>query len=138
MYKEVEVFLENKPGRLSKVSKLLGEAGVDLLSIDLADEGQYGVLRLLSDNQDRTRDVLTEGGFRVAMSDVVCIEIADRPGGFMKLAKAIEDANLNISDAYGCILERGKRAVFVVKGENLKAIEDAITAAGLKSLSDLD
>ncbi len=138
MYKEVEVFLENKPGRLSSVSKLLGEAGVDLLSIDLADEGQFGVLRLLSDDQDRARKVLSEGGFRVAMSDVVCIEIADRPGGLMKLAKAIEDAGLNISDAYGCILERNKRAVFVVKGENLKAIEDAVTAAGLRSLSELD
>ena len=137
MYKEVEVFLENKPGRLSSVSKLLGEAGVDLLSIDLADEGQFGVLRLLSDNQDRARKVLSDGGFRVAMSDVVCIEIADKPGGLQILAKAIEDAGLNISDAYGCVLERGMRAVFVVKGENLKAIEDAVTAAGLRSLSDL-
>lgn len=138
MYKEVEVFLENKPGRLSKVSQLLGEAGVDLLSIDLADEGQFGVLRLLSDDQDRAKEVLAQGGFRVAMSDIVAIEIVDRPGGLMKLAKAIEGAGLNITDAYGCILERGKRAVFVVKGENLKAIEDAVTAAGLKSLDDLD
>jgi hypothetical protein len=137
MYKEVEVFIENKPGRLSKVSKLLGEAGIDLLSLDLADEGQYGVLKLLSDDQEKAREVLAAGGFRVAMSDIVAIEIADKPGGLQTLAKAIEDAGLNITDAYGCILERGKRAVFVVKGENLAAIENAVTAGGLKSLSRL-
>lgn len=137
MYNEVRVFVENKPGKLSHIAELLGDARIDILAIDVADEGQFGVFKILTAEPDRTRSVLADAGMTVAFNQVAVVEIPDQPGGLVKLAKAIEQANLNVTDAYGCILERGKRAVFVVKGENLEAIESAARGAGLRPLDSL-
>lgn len=137
MYKELRVFVENKPGKLSKIAELLGNAGIDLLALELADEGQFGVFKLLAAEPDRAKQVLADANMTVAFNEVAIIEIPDQPGGLVRLAKAMDKADLNISDAYGCILERGKRAVFVVKGDNLEAIEQAAASAGLRALDSL-
>ena len=137
MYNEIRVFVENKPGKLSHVTELLGNAGIDILALDIADEGQFGVFKVLTAEPDRAKRILSDAGMTVAFNEVACIEIADQPGGLVKLAKALEDANLNLNEAYGCILERGKRALFIVKGENLEAIESAARSAGLMPLDSL-
>jgi len=137
MYNEIRVFVENKPGKLSHVTELLGNAGIDILALDIADEGQFGVFKILTAEPDRAKRILSDAGMTVAFNEVACIEIADQPGGLVKLAKALEDANLNLNEAYGCILERGKRALFIVKGENLEAIESAARSAGLMPLDSL-
>ena len=138
MYNEVRVFVENKPGKLSHVAELLGNAGVDILALDVADEGQFGVFKILTAEPDRAKQILGDANMTVACTKVAVIEISDRPGGLVKLARALESANLNLTEAYGCILERGKRAVFVVKGENLEAIEAAARVAGLRVLDSLE
>jgi len=138
MYNEVSVFVENKPGKLSRVAELLGNAGIDILALELADEGQYGVFKILTAEPERAKEVLSNANIAVALNKVAVIEIPDRPGGLVQLAKALENAGLNVSDAYGCIIERGKRAVFVVKGDNLEAIESAARNAGLTTLTSLE
>ncbi|MEN6372416.1 MAG: ACT domain-containing protein [Armatimonadota bacterium] len=138
MYNEVSIFVENRPGQLSKISELLGNAGIDILAIDVADEGQFGIIKILTAEPDKAKDVLSAANMAVAFNKVACIDLEDRPGGLVKLTKALESAKLNITDAYGCILERGKRAVFVVKGDNLDAIEAAAAKAGLRVLEGLE
>ena len=137
MYNEIRVFVENKPGKLSHIAGLLGAAGIDILAMDVADEGQFGVFKILTAEPDRAKQILSDDNMTVAFNQVAVIEIPDKPGGLVKLAQALENANLNMTDAYGCILERGKRAVFVVKGDNLEAIETAARNAGLKALDSL-
>lgn len=137
MYNEVRVFMENKPGKLSRVVELLGSAGIDILAMELADEGQFGVIKFLTAEPDRAKQVLSEANLAVALNPVAIIEIPDKPGSLVKLSQAIENAQLNVTDAYGCILERGKRAIFVVKGVNLEAIETAANEAGLRALDSL-
>ena len=138
MYNEVSVFVENKPGKLSRVAELLGNAGIDILALELADEGQYGVFKILTAEPERAKEVLSNANVAVALNKVAVIEIPDHPGGLVQLAKALENAGLNVADAYGCIIERGKRAVFVVKGDYLEAIESAARNAGLATLTSLE
>jgi hypothetical protein len=138
MYNEIRVFVENKPGKLSKVAELLGGAGIDILALDLADDGQFGVIKILTADTDNTKEILTNANMTVAFNKVAVIEIPDRPGGLLNLSEALKKANLNVTEAYGCILERGRRAIFVVNGDNLEAIEAAAADAGLKPLSSLD
>lgn len=137
MYNEIRVFVENKPGKLSHIADLLGEAGIDILALDVADEGQYGVFKILTAEPERAREIFSDANMTVALNQVACIEITDEPGGLVRLAKALDSSGLNVTDAYGCILERGKRAVFVVKGDNLEAIETAAKQAGLNPLDSL-
>lgn len=137
MYNEVTVFMENKPGKLSKVAEILAAANIDILAVDVNDEGQFGVLKILTMCPEEAKKALENAGQTVALNQVVCIEIDDKPGGLLKLAKALEGTGINITNSYGCVLERGKRAVFVVKGDNLEAIENAAKAAGLVTLDKL-
>jgi hypothetical protein len=137
MYDEVSVFAENKPGKLSMVAEVLSKAGIDILAMDVADEGQYGVFKMLTADPMKAREALAAAGMTTALTQVTCIEIPDQPGGLVKLANAVEKTGINLTQAYGCILERGKRAVFVVKGDNLPAIEAAAAAAGLTVLNKL-
>jgi hypothetical protein len=138
MYNEVRVFMENKPGKLSYTTRFLGEAGIDILALQLDDEGQFGVLKILTAEPQRARDILSDAGIAVALNKVACIEIPDKPGSLVKLSNAIEEAGLNVTDAYGCIIDRGKRALFVVKGDDLEAIEAAVMKHGFKPLDNLD
>ena len=138
MYNELRAFVENKPGKLSRIAELLGNASIDILALDLADEGQYGVLKILTAQPDKAKQILSEANIAVASNQVACIEIPDQPGGLLKLSKALDKTGINVSDAYGCVLERGKRAVFVVKGNNLETIETAAREAGLKVLYSLE
>lgn len=137
MYNEIRIFVENKPGKLSRVAELLGNAGIDILALDLADDGQFGIIKILTAEPERTKDILSNANMTVAFNKVACIEIPDKPGSLLTLSEALSKANLNVTDAYGCILERGKRAIFVVKGDNLEAIEAAAREAGLKPLDSL-
>lgn len=138
MYNEISVFVENKPGKLSHIAELLGAADIDILALDLADDGQFGVVKILTAEPDRAKSILSEANMTVAFTKVAIIELDDRPGSLLKLSKALENADLNVTEAYGCILERGKQAIFVVKGENLDAIESAVREAGLKPLDSLE
>ncbi len=109
-----------------------------MLALDIADEGQYGVFKILVTDPARAKQVLSDANIAVALTRVAVIEIADQPGSLVKLATAMDKSGLNVSDAYGCILERGKRAVFVVKGENVESIEAAARGAGLRVLDTLE
>ena len=137
MYNEVSVFVENKPGKLAQVAELLGNAGINILSSEIFDGGRTGVIKILTTDPEKTREVLAQANVTVEFTQAVCVEIPDVPGGLVKLAKALEEADLNVTDAYGCVLERGKRAAFIIKGDNLEAIESAARAAGLDILDSL-
>jgi hypothetical protein len=138
MYNEVRVFLENSPGKLSRLAQLLGDAGIDILALELADEGQYGVFKILTAEPERAKEILSKANIAVALNQIVCVELPDQPGSLVTLSKVLEDAKLNVADAYGCILERGKRAVFIIKGDDLEAVEAAVRNAGLKVLNSLE
>jgi len=140
-YEEINV---EAPAYLNGLAEAIGESRRHVLDvmrsvdIDRADEGQFGVIKILTADPQKARNVLSESDLLTALNDVVVIEVEDKPGGLIQLAKAIEGCNCNISDAYGCILERGKRALFIVKGDNLAIIEDAAKKAGLKVLDSLE
>src|SRR5665647_2436632 len=78
---QISVFLENKAGRLAEVTRVLGEAGINIRALSLADTTDFGILRLIVDQYDRAREVLKDKGFTVGKTEVVAVEVPDRPGG---------------------------------------------------------
>ncbi len=138
MYNEVRVFVENKPGKLYKIASILRDANIDIINLEIDDEGQFGLFKILTAEPERTKQALEGAGMTAAFNSVAIIEITDRPGGLVELAEALQNLEINVSDAYGCILERGKRAIFVVKGESLDKIEEAARQAGLNVLNSLE
>jgi len=78
---QISVFLENKSGRLAKVTRVLGEAGINIRALSLADTTDFGILRLIVNDSQKAREVLKENGFTVGKTEVVAVEVEDKPGG---------------------------------------------------------
>lgn len=101
--KQLSVFIENKTGRVSEVSEVLGAARVNIRGFSVSDTADYGIVRLVVDDAEKGRAVLSEAGFTVKVSDVICINLPDRPGGLAEVLKVVSDAGVNIEYVYSLI-----------------------------------
>lgn len=120
---QISVFLENKAGRLAEVTRVLGEADVNIRALSLADTTDFGILRLIVDRYDRAREVLKDRGFTVGKTEVVAVEVPDRPGGLASVLAILARAGINVEYMYAFVQHSGKNAVIIFRFDNL---EDAI------------
>ena len=97
---QLSVFLENKPGQLSRPCRLLGEAGINLLSLSLADTRQFGILRLIVEPWQKAKAILEQAGCVIKLAEVVAVLVADRPGGLAGLLEQLETAGINVEYMY--------------------------------------
>lgn len=101
--KQLSVFIENKAGRVSEVSDVLGDAGVNIRGFSVSDTADYGIVRLVVDDPDAGRTALQDEGFTVKSSDVLCVRLPDEPGGLARVLKLVSDAGVNIEYVYSLI-----------------------------------
>lgn len=116
---QISVFLENKAGRLAEVTRILGESGVNIRALSLADTTDFGILRLIVDQYDQARDVLKSKGFTVGKTEVVAIEVPDRPGGLSSVLAILAQAGINVEYMYAFVQHSGKNAVIIFRFDNL-------------------
>ena len=100
---QLSVFIENKAGRVSEVSDVLGAAGVNIRGFSVSDTADYGIVRLVVDDPDKGREALQAAGFTVKTSEVVCIDLPDHPGGLAGILKVVSEAGVNIEYVYSLI-----------------------------------
>lgn len=112
--KQVSIFSENKPGRLTKITKVLADAGVNILAISIASSNGFGVLKFIVDDYDLAYQKLKQKGFTVSLNEVLAIEMIDKPGGLYEVASILSKKKINIENAYVLILESRKKAYLVV------------------------
>jgi hypothetical protein len=118
--KQISVFLENKSGRLAEVTRILGEGDVNLRAMSIADTADFGILRLIADNSDRALKILDSNNFTAKVTDVLAVEVPDKPGGLALVMKVFSENDVNIEYLY-VSLERNKdNAVIIFKVENIE------------------
>ena len=121
---QISVFLENKMGRMSEVTAILAEAGVNIRALALADTSDFGVLRLIVGDNERAVSVLKENGFTVGRTEVVAVAVEDRPGGLNNILEILRGAELNVEYMYAYVRQTGKNAVMIFRFDNsVAAIE---------------
>lgn len=98
--KQLSVFLENKPGALSAPCRLLAKADLNIQTFSLADTREFGILRLIVEDPDKARRLLQRHGFAVKLTEVVALEVPDRPGGLAAILDALEGTGVNVEYAY--------------------------------------
>jgi hypothetical protein len=140
--KQISVFLENKAGRLSEVTAILSEAGINIRALSLADTSDFGVLRLIVNNSDKALDALKNNGFSVGVTDVVAVEVTDRPGGLHHILEMLQQAQINVEYMYAFVQQSGKNAVMIFRFDRIdEAIEilqkDGIAIVDGEKLYDL-
>lgn len=112
--KQVSIFSENKPGRIAKITKVLADAGVNILAISIASSNGFGVLKFIVDDCDLAYQKLKQKGFTVSLNEVLAIEMIDKPGGLYEVASILSKKKINVENAYVLILESRKKAYLVV------------------------
>ena len=132
--KQLTVFIENRTGRLSEVLDVLGENGVNILSMSLADTTEFGLLRLIVDNAALGKDKLNEKGFSALLSDVSIIKIPHKAGSLQKLLGAIDENGVNIEYMYGLSIASDE-AYVVLKASDVEMIDKILSENGVITLS---
>jgi hypothetical protein len=136
---QLSVFLENKPHQIRMPTKLLGDAGVDILTLSLADTQQFGILRMVVDDWQKAKSVLEQAGVVVKITEVVAIEVPDVPGGLAELIDCIEKINLNIEYMYSCTFHLDDKAVLVFRfEEDVAKVATALESCQIRLVSDED
>ena len=138
MAHQIAVFAENKPGRVERVSRVLGEAGVNIRAITIATADSFGVIKLLVDDPAKGRDALAAAGLSVSLREIVAIVMDDRPGGLHEAAQILARAGVNIEDAYGFVISDRKRAVLVVEVDKVPEATGLLREHGVRTLSDAE
>ncbi len=135
---QLSLFLENKPGHMVVPCKLLAEAGINIVTLSLADTGQFGILRLIVREWQRAREVLEAAGLVVAVTEVLAIEVLDQPGGLAQLLGIFGQKGINVEYMYAFTARLGNRAVLVFRFEDLDAAIAALTRSGINPVSPID
>jgi len=113
--KQLSVFLENKPGALSRPCRLLGDAGINIQTFALADTQQFGILRLVLHQWDEAKQLLEKNGFAVKVTEVVAVEVPDRPGGLAELLEVLERARINVEYMYAFTVKQNGKGLMIFR-----------------------
>ena len=133
---QLSVFLENRAGRLADIATTLGDIGVNIRAMSLADTTDFGVLRLIVNDTAKARQVLKDLGFAVRLTEVLAVEIPDRPGELGRLLRIIEQAGLNLEYVYGFVEKNSDNAILIIRFDDLDRAIAAIQAKGIRILDD--
>ncbi len=116
---QISVFLENKTGRLAEVTSILSEAGVNIRALALADTSDFGVLRLIVNDNKKAEETLKSHGLTVVKTDVVAVEVEDRPGGLHRILDILNKANINVEYMYAFVHQSGNNAVMIFRFDQI-------------------
>lgn len=133
--KQLSIFLENQSGRLADVTTAMGDEGVNIRALSLADTSGFGILRLIVDNIEKAHEILKDQGFTVRETDVIAVEIPDQPGGLGKVLNIFGDAKINIEYMYAFVGTSGENAVVIFRIDNVDQAVETLHAKGVKILS---
>ncbi len=136
MAKELNIFVENRPGRLRSVAGVLAEKKINVRTMTLQDRGEYGLMKMIVDKPEAAHLALADKGFACALKDILAISLKDKPGSFLKLADVFMKHSVNILDAYGFVLQSSKDAVFCVEVKDIPGIKKVLINEGFKVLED--
>ena len=130
MIKQISVFVENKPGRLAAVTEKLYERNVNIRAFTIAEAGDFGIIRMVVDKTEEAYRALKESGFTVSLTDVLAVEVEDKPGSLYKIAKALGDAGINIEYVYAFTSEKHK-ALIIFRVNNISEAKKVLDQMGL-------
>jgi hypothetical protein len=134
MVKQISLFLENKKGRLAHVCRVLGNAGINIRALSIADTTDFGVLRLIVNDPDKAYQVLKEQSFVVSLTDVLAIQVPDSPGGLAGLLETLDKNEVNVEYAYAFIGTAMKDALVIIRVENPTEAVSILEKAGVPIL----
>ena len=117
--KQISLFLENKPGHLNTICRTLANAGINIVTLSLADTQQFGIVRLIVKDWEKAKSVLEAAGHVVNVRDVVAAQVKDVPGGMADIIDAVGAVGVNIEYMYAFSFRKDQDAVLVFRFDDV-------------------
>ena len=138
--KQISVFLENAPGTLRELTRLLGDAGIDLMALSIADTPSYGIVRLIvNDCQiDPALKELRDHGYTARVNNVICVVTEDRPNGLSELLETIEGFGVSVEYLYSFLRATGEKALIILRLSEQDETVKKLAAAGVQIFNQED
>ena len=133
---QISVFIENRSGRLREVATVLGKNNVNIRALSLADTSDYGILRLIVNDPDTARTVLKRENFTLSETEVIAVEVGDRPGGLSEVLDILGDAGINVEYMYAFVEKSSDNAVMIFRIEDVDGAIRVLTEKGVSILSN--
>jgi hypothetical protein len=131
---QISIFIENKSGRLAEVASVLGDAGVNIRALSLADTSDFGILRLIVNDRENAIQTLKGKGFTVSKTEVVAVEVPDQPGGLSSILQVLDSESINVEYMYAFVERCGDNAVIIFRFDET---EKAIASLSVKGFNIL-
>ncbi|MGN0795361.1 MAG: amino acid-binding protein [Christensenellales bacterium] len=116
---QIAVFLENRAGRLLSLSKALSDAKIDLVSLNIADTSDFGIVRMITSDNEKAIKALKDAGFVVKENELIGIEVDDVPGGLTKVLEGLASSDIDIEYLYSYAKNKSSKATILVKAADL-------------------
>ena len=132
--KQISVFLENRPGMLAEFTKVLEKANIDLRALSLAENEDFGIVRVIVDDAYATIQTLKENGYICSMTPVLAVEIPDKPGALVKMLTILGDGGVNLEYTYAFLAKKPGSAFMILRVADAKAVADILLQAGIRPI----
>ena len=136
--RQLSAFIENKQGRLAEAMKTLSDNGVDVSALSLADTSDYGVLRLIVSDPEKGRQVLSDSGVIVKITEVVAAVMDDVPGGAARVIELLAEGGVDVEYMYACIGRVNGKALMVMRVDDIEKTERIFAENGLSDIRPED
>lgn len=133
--KQISIFLENKSGRLSEVTRTLGENDIDISALSIADTTDFGILRLIVNDPEKAEQILKTEGFTVRSTSVIAIGVQDKPGGLAKALNVLDREQIGIEYMYAFVSKSEDEALVILKVSEPEKAVDTLKANGISVLT---
>ncbi|MDR3319111.1 MAG: acetolactate synthase [Clostridiales bacterium] len=122
--KQIAVFLENRKGRINELTKVLSDNKIDLITLSIADTNDFGILRAITNDNEKAMRVLKDAGFTATVAELIGVEVSDIPGGLHNVLKILDTEGISIEYIYSFAHTKDKRAVILFRVlEQARALE---------------
>ena len=136
--KQLTVFVQNKKGTVVSVTDVLSKNNINLRALSIAETQDFGILRLIVNDEETAESVLAEKGYLIKVIDVVGVKIGDEPGKLSEALGVLDKAGINVEYLYAFMARTEKHAYVVLRVEDNSAAESALMESGFKMITDAD
>lgn len=128
--------MENRPGRLYKLTNALGKEGIDFVTLSIADTKDFGIVRFIARDNEKAYEILKQAGFTVGITEPIGVEVNDRPNALAEVVKLMEEADMNIEYLYSFVLTNHNSAKILMRIEDTDRALKLLKEKGIKLLSE--
>ena len=136
--KQLTVFVQNQKGTVVSVTDILSKNNVNLRALSIAETQDFGILRLIVNDEKTAEKVLSDNGYLIKVIDVVGVKISDEPGKLTEALDVLDKADINVEYLYAFMARTEKHAYVVLRVEDNSVAESVLIGAGFKMISEAD